>query len=47
MIMAMVMEGITLIAEGRNPSFIRETLRSFIAQYDNELKDSNHLPFDE
>lgn len=39
MIMSMVMEGITLIAERRNPSFIRETLRSFIAHYDNELKD--------
>ena len=39
MIMSMVMEGITLIAERRNPSFIRETLKSFIAHYDNELKD--------
>jgi chemotaxis protein MotA len=38
MIMSMVMEGITLIAERRNPSFVRETLRSFIAHYDNELK---------
>ncbi|MDT8406815.1 MAG: MotA/TolQ/ExbB proton channel family protein [Methylococcales bacterium] len=38
MIMSMVMEGITLIAERRSPSFIRETLRSFMAHYDNELK---------
>ena len=37
MIMSMVMEGITLIADRRNPSFIRETLNSFIAHYDNEL----------
>jgi len=40
MIMSMVMEGVALIAEGRNPSFIRETLSSFIAQYDNELKNT-------
>ncbi len=38
MIMSMIMEGVTLIAQGRSPSFIRETLASFIAQYDNELK---------
>ncbi len=37
MIMSMVMEGITLIAERRTPSFVRETLKSFIANYDNEL----------
>lgn len=39
MIMSMVMEGITLIADRRSPSFIRETLKSFIMHYDNELKD--------
>jgi chemotaxis protein MotA len=38
MIMSMIMEGITLIAERRNPSFIRETLNSFIAHYEDELK---------
>ena len=38
MIMSMVMEGITLIADRRSPSFVRETLKSFIAHYDNELK---------
>lgn len=38
MIMGMVMEGITLIAERRTPSFVRETLNSFIADYDNELE---------
>lgn len=38
MIMSMVMEGITLIADNRSPSFVRETLKSFIAHYDNELK---------
>ncbi|MFA6053086.1 MAG: MotA/TolQ/ExbB proton channel family protein [Methylobacter sp.] len=39
MIMSMVMEGITLIADRRSPSYIRETLKSFIIHYDNELKD--------
>lgn len=39
MIMSMVMDGITLIADRRSPSFIRETLKSFIMHYDNELKD--------
>ncbi len=39
MIMSMIMEGITLIADRRNPSFIRETLKSFIKHYDDELKD--------
>ena len=38
MIMSMVMEGITLIADRRSPSFVRETLKSFIVHYDNELK---------
>lgn len=37
MIMSMVMEGITLIADRRTPSFVRETLYSFIANYDDEL----------
>lgn len=37
MIMSMVMEGITLIADRRTPSFVRETLNSFIVSYDNEL----------
>lgn len=39
MLMSMVMEGIVLIADNRSPSFVRETLNSFIAHYDNELKD--------
>jgi len=38
MIMSMVMEGITLIADRRPPSFVRETLISFIAYHDNELE---------
>ena len=39
MIMSMVMEGINLMADRRSPSFIRETLTSFVMHYDNELKD--------
>ncbi|MDO9169509.1 MAG: MotA/TolQ/ExbB proton channel family protein [Methylobacter sp.] len=39
MIMSMIMEGITLIAARRSPSFVRETLKSFIKHYDDELKD--------
>ena len=38
MIMSMVMEGITLIADRRTPSFVRETLKSFLATHDDELK---------
>ncbi len=41
MIMSMVMEGITLIAERRSPSFIRETLNAFMASYDNELENKD------
>ncbi|MGR9051548.1 MAG: motility protein A [Gammaproteobacteria bacterium] len=41
MLMSMVMEGITLIADRRSPSFVRETLKSYIAHYDNELKADN------
>lgn len=38
MIMSMVMEGITLIADRRTPAFIRETLLSFIVHHDDELQ---------
>ncbi len=41
MIMSMVMEGITLIADRRPPSFVRETLKSFIIHHDNELNSSD------
>lgn len=47
MIMSMVMEGVTLIADRRTPSFIRETLSSFIAHYDNELKETPQRTADE
>ena len=32
------MEGVVLISEKRTPSFIRETLLSFIAQYKDEVR---------
>jgi len=37
MIMSMVMEGIILMTDRRTPSFIRETLNSFLEYHDNEL----------
>jgi len=37
MIMSMVMEGIILMTDRRTPSFIRETLNSFLENHDNEL----------
>lgn len=37
-LLSMVMEGIVLLSEKRSPSFIRETLNSFIAQYKDEVR---------
>jgi chemotaxis protein MotA len=37
LLMTMVLEGINLMGMGRSPAFIRESLSSFITQYDNEL----------
>ena len=37
-LLSMVMEGVVLISEKRTPSFIRETLLSFIAQYKDEVR---------
>ena len=37
-LLSMVMEGVVLISEKRTPSFIRETLFSFIAQYKDEVR---------
>lgn len=42
MIMSMVMEGIALISDRRTPSFIRETLSSFIVHHENELNDETN-----
>lgn len=37
MLMSTVLEGINLMALGRSPAFIRESLSSLVIQYDNEL----------
>ena len=42
--MNMVLEGISLITKRRLPSFIEETLNSFVANYHDEIRDSNVKP---
>jgi chemotaxis protein MotA len=37
MLMYMVLEGISMLGQKRSPSFIRETLNSFVAQYEDEI----------
>ncbi len=37
MLMFMVLEGIDMLSQKRTPRFIRETLNSFVAQYDDEI----------
>jgi chemotaxis protein MotA len=48
MVMNMVLEGVALISQKRSPSFVRETLRSFMAQYHDEIhaspNDAPELP---
>lgn len=36
-VLSMVLEGVAMLGEKRTPSFIRETLNSFIAHYDGEF----------
>ncbi len=38
--MNMVLEGVALISQKRNPAFVQETLRSFMAQYRDEIRDA-------
>ena len=38
MLMYMVLEGITMLNQHRTPSLIRETLKSFVAQFDDEIR---------
>jgi len=47
MIMRMIIEGAIMLAGDRGPVFIRETLKSFSAQYDDELRDSSYAGADE
>ena len=37
--MNMVMEGVTMMSKRRPPSFIEDTLQSFAASYDDEIRD--------
>ena len=43
-LMNMVLEGVTLMAKKRNPTLIRETLKSFVAHFPDELRDPNAEP---
>ena len=38
-LMNMVMQGISMMSQRRGPAFMRETLNSFMAEYDDELND--------
>ena len=38
--MNMVLEGVALICQKRNPTFVRETLRSFMAEYQDEIREA-------
>ncbi|MCB2018477.1 MAG: MotA/TolQ/ExbB proton channel family protein, partial [Hydrogenophaga sp.] len=42
-LMNMVLEGISMMCVGRSPSLMRETLKAFVAQYDDEIYDG-HKP---
>ncbi len=41
MVMHLVMEGISLIAQKRSPAFVKAYLESFVAQYEDELRQEN------
>ncbi|NWO08191.1 MAG: MotA/TolQ/ExbB proton channel family protein [Alteromonadaceae bacterium] len=38
-LMRMVMQGISMMCKKRSPSLMRETLKSFVASYDDEIRD--------
>jgi chemotaxis protein MotA len=38
-LMNMILQGISMMSQKRSPSFMRETLRSFMMQYDDEIND--------
>lgn len=40
-LMNMVLEGISMMCAGRSPSMMRETLKAFVAQYDDEIFDGS------
>jgi chemotaxis protein MotA len=45
-VLSMVLEGIELLSQKRSPIFIRETLNSFMMQFDDELHDHHRQVFD-
>jgi len=47
MLMYMVLEGISMLGQKRNPSFIRETLKSFVAQYEDEIHSPSLLEIEQ
>jgi len=41
----MVLQGVAMMANKRSPGLMRETLKSFVAHYQNELRDGPvHAP---
>jgi chemotaxis protein MotA len=43
-VMNMVLEGISMMCAGRSPSLMRETLKAFVAQFDDEMYDGGAAP---
>ena len=43
-VMNMVLEGISMMCAGRSPSLMRETLKAFVAQFDDEMFDGGAPP---
>ena len=43
-LMNMVLEGISMMCVGRSPALMRETLKAFVAQFDDEIYDGKGVP---
>ena len=43
-VMNMVLEGVSMMCAGRSPSLMRETLKAFVAQFDDEMFDGGTTP---
>ena len=41
-LMNMVMQGLSMMSQKRRPAFMRETLKTFMADYEDELNDGNN-----
>lgn len=42
-LMNMVMQGLSMMSQKRRPAFMRETLKTFMADYEDELNDGNNV----